>query len=189
MNNNYILGSTKYRPNPDHPHKHLQESLIFPPEKPIQPFIKPYRLILHSADRDSGTTDNATFFVDFKDPDMMNAKTFMMCVESFILQNTVTTTISNKMYYVRMGNLSRSMCQGKTLPKDVIQTVYGNTYQNPCPMASSLGVSIVDKSFLQNNNFNIYFTNNLNSYGVNTIAEIGDVNTVWSLTLLLWKIE
>lgn len=179
----------KYRLNADHFAKHFDNNVVLKPERPLQPYIKPYRLILNSADRDSGTIDNANFFVDFKDPEMMNAQSFMMCVESFILQNTVTTTISNKMYYIRMANLHRSLCQSKTLPKDVIQTVYGNLYQNPSPVSNSLGVSIVDKGFLQNNNFNIYFTNTLDSYGNNTMAEIADVNTVWSLTLLLWKIE
>lgn len=170
--------------------KHFANSLTFKPQTPNTPYKKPYRLILNSTDRDQGTIDNATFYVDFKDPNLMNGNPFMMCLESFTLMNTTTPGIvDNVYYYVRLGNMERSFTQGKASSKDVLQTVQGRSYFNTLPDTNSLGVSIVDKGFFQNSYFRVYFTQDLNAYSAaNQVAGIADANSQWSLTLTFWEL-
>ena len=158
--------SKAFHNNPDHLHKHYKNIDTLEPERPIASYPTPYRLILQSRERDSGTIDNASFFVDMKDTDIMTSSSpYVMCVEAFAYQNTTAPTgLANKFYYIRMGNLARQFCQNKTTPKDVLQTVYGNSYFNTIPQTGSLGTMVLNKTFFQNRMINIYFTNNLDAY-------------------------
>jgi hypothetical protein len=77
---------------------------------------------------------------------------------SFVVQNTVVATLVNKNYYVRIPNTTKSYCCNKNSMKDIVTTVYGNSYFNSSAPNITAGSVVVNKSFLQNNYITVYFT-------------------------------
>jgi hypothetical protein len=165
-------------------HKHFENSLTLKPVEK-QEIKKCFKLILHSDDIDSGTDDYAKFYIDIKDVSLFDEHAkYSMVVESFVVQNTVVTTLVNKLYYVRIPNITKSYCYNKNSIKDIVATVYGNSYFNSSAPNITSGSVVVDKSFLQNNYMTVYFTHGPGPYSaINSLTEFNDVNTFWTLTL------
>lgn len=130
----------------------------FPVRVPVsKTYTRVHRIILRSADKTSGTTDDASFAVTL--PNVKSPKCKVV-VESFYMVNgSYAAELNNGFYHIHWRGLSQPLSYSSRMKStsDMIATVKGCVYVPHGSSHESLGIPLGDTSAL-NGVVNIYFT-------------------------------
>ena len=133
---------------------HQKSNYPFVQTAPIPEF---YKIVLHTADRVSGSATEANFLVNLPNPLPKNA---VLCVKDFIPLYATNTVEENKNYLVYLPQLlAKNSYHTLTNGETDLLFVGKNAYVNPV-YAGSAGVSITDRYFFTNKQITIKVLSN-----------------------------
>jgi hypothetical protein len=151
---------------------HHKTSYPFSQTAPIPVF---HKIVLHAADRVSGSVTQANFHINLQNPLPKNA---VLCVKDFmpIYEDEIDTPEENKNYIVALPQLlAKNSYQTSTQNSSDILFVGKNIYNNQV-VAGTAGVPIADTMFFSNKQITI---------NIGTNATITD----WVLILIVYAYE
>lgn len=125
-----------------------------------RPYPQFFRIVLRSADRDSGSTKINAQFSGVAMPERFSAPAVLI-VNSFTLENADSSALVNNALELHLGGIvhPRSFDSANKTATDLLCVVNGYSYINQNPAADSVGLPITDPNQFQNAHLNVYFKN------------------------------
>jgi hypothetical protein len=121
--------------------------------------MKTYRIYLNSADRNSGTVDNAIFNVNFPILDPDSSVPWMLWLEEFYINDQDSnSSLASETYHVRLRQMANStVFSTDSKPNDILSLVKGFYHDRLAPSGHE-GIVVHDKTFFNSKQWNVYLT-------------------------------